>query len=386
MKILYGSMSFFEKTVDYNLSLIYNIILDGGGNMKINFKYKPIFDYVFGLLRFATACEDKIYGTEDKSSLSQPVNTLIEGFVESASQFLISETAYFCKLGIADWLMNALVCDDSTIETPEDGMNAFAALTDEELYNYVGGLALASFTFESHSKWKEIMCSIPKMLEYIKKSNAMTELEKIEVIELYKYPNETRQRLSFIFEGFYKIYSTEKAEIEKKSKKALQTYEANYELDEVGFTDKYLVNTNKKTYEKIIVNVSFLQDSGVKWMDSLIRQHDTLWLSIGINGITEEKNINKEVAAEQFLKALGDPTRFKIMTMLASERNYVQSIASELKLAPSTIYHHLETLSGLSLVYTEKKGKKVYYKVHREKIIEGLRILSSIFIGGQYEL
>lgn len=365
---------------------MYNAILDGGCNMKIKFKHKPIFDYMFGLLRFATACEDKVYGTEDKSSLSQPVNSLIDGFVEEASLFLVNETAYFCKLGISDWLMNALVCDDGTIETPRDGMNAFAALTDEELYNYVGGLALTSFSFDSHSKWKEIMHSIPQMMEYIKKIDTMSELERIEVLELYKYPEETRQRLSFIFEGFYKIYCTKEAEIERVSKKALKTFESDYETDEVGFANSYLVNEGKKTYEEIIVNVSFLQDSGVKWMDSLIKQHDTLWLSIGVNGLSDERYFNKEAAAEQFLKALGDPTRLRIMTMLASERNYVQAIASELKLAPSTIYHHLETLSGLSLVNTEKVGKKVYYKVHRDKVLEGIRTLSSILIGGQYEL
>lgn len=365
---------------------MYNAVLDGGCNMKLKFKYKPVFDYVFGLLRFANACEDKIYGTKAKSPLNQSVSTLIDGFVEEASQFLVSETAYFSKLGISDWLMNALVCDDDTIETLGDCMNAFHALTDEELYNYIGGLALASYSFDRHTKWKEIMHSIPLMMEYIKKIDAMTKLEREEVLELYKYPDETKQRLSFIFNGFSKLYRTKEADIEQISKNALKTYESNYEMDHAGFIKTYLINASKKTYENVIVNVSFLQDSGVKWMDSLIKQHDFLWLSIGLNGISFERNVNKEATAEQFLKVLGDPTRLRIMTMLASERNYVQAIASELKLAPSTIYHHLDTLSGLSLVATEKVGKKVYYKVHREKILEGIKTLSSILIGGQYEL
>ena len=354
--------------------------------MKMEFRYKPVFDYVFGLLRFANACEDKIYGTKGKSSLNQSVSTFIDGFVEGASQFLVSETAYFSKLGISDWLMNALACDDNTIETPGDCIAAFHALTDEELYNYIGGLALASYSFESHIKWREIMHSIPQMMEYIKQIDVMTKLEREEVLELYKYPDETKQRLAFIFNGFSKLYSTKEADIEQISKKALKTYESNYEMDNVEFIKSYVVNASKKNYENIIVNVSFLQDSGVKWMDSLIKQQDFLWLSIGVNGISLERNINKEATAEQFLKVLGDPTRLRIMTMLACEHNYVQAIASELKLAPSTIYHHLDTLSGLSLVATEKVGKKVYYKVHKEKVLEGIKTLSSILIGGQYEL
>jgi len=354
--------------------------------MKIIFKYKPVLDYVFGLSRFATACENKIYGRKDKSSLSQPVSTLIDGFVEDASMYLVNETAYFSKFGIGGWLMNAFVCDDNTIETQRDCMDAFAALTDEELFNYVGGLALASYSFDEHSKWKEIMHSLPLMMDYIKKVDALDELERVEILEFYKYPMETRQRLSFIFEGFNKLYRTKKGEVEEISIKALKAYESNYEMDKAEFCKTYMVNNTKKTCEEIIVNVSFLQDSGVKWMDSLIKQQDTLWLSIGLNGISYERDANKEASVEQFLKVLGDPTRLRIMMMLSSERNYVQSIASELKLAPSTIYHHLDTLSGLSLVETEKVGKKVYYKVHRDKVLEGIRMLSSILIGGQYEL
>jgi len=354
--------------------------------MKIQFKYKPVFDYAFGLSRFAAACENKIYGREDKSSLSQPVSTLIDGFVEDASMFLINETAYFSKHGIGGWLMNAIVCDDNTIETHRDCMNIFTTLTDEELFNYVGGLALASYSFDEHSKWKEIMHSMPLMMDYINEVDALEELERVEILEFYKNPEETRQRLSFIFDGYNKLYCARKDEVEERSKKALKIYEANYEMDKVEFCKSYMVNKDKKTFEEIMVNISFLQDSGVKWMDSLIKHQDTLWLSIGLNGISYERDVNKEASVEQFLKVLGDPTRLKIMMMLSSERNYVQAIASELKLAPSTIYHHLDTLSGLSLVETEKVGKKVYYKVHRDKVLEGIRMLSSILIGGQYEL
>lgn len=159
-----------------------------------------------------------------------------------------------------------------------------------------------------------------------------------------------------------------------------------YTSDKDEFNKVYLIDEGIKIYEELISNISFSQDRGVKRMESLINEHNTLWLSIGINGLSYVRSIEKEGNVEVFLKALSDPTRLRIMTMLASKKNYVQSVANELKLAPSTIYHHLDTLNTLSLVTSEKVGKKVYYKVNRDEVLLGIKSLSSVLIGGQYEL
>ncbi len=351
----------------------------------MNFEYKEVYDYVFALIHFASVCENRIYKTEEVS-LCEDVNSIINGFVNDSSQFLISETAYFSKLGISTWLMNAVVCDDNTIRTVSECMLSFERLTSEELYNYIGGLALASFSFESDPKWNQIMHSIPKMTKYIEETKVISESEKVEVLELYKYPEETRQRLTYIYKAFTKLYTSKQKYIMEISKAAIKTYESIYEIDKMEFTKTYLNNIKIDSFKKINVNVSFLQDSGQKSMNSLINKSEVLWISIGINGLSSEKNIIKEESSESFLKALGDPTRLRIMSLIACNPNYVQAIASELKLAPSTIYHHLDNLSSLSLVKTERVGKKVYYRVHREKVLEGIRNLSSILIGGKYEL
>lgn len=351
--------------------------------MSITFKYKPVYDYVFGLLRFASVCENRIYGSEFVLSHSLPIGALVDEFIDSASPFLISETAYFSKLGIAGWMMNALVCDDNSIETAINVRDAYYSLSDEELYNYIGGLALTKISLDSLLGWAEVKDSIPMMMDYINNLDVLSVVEKRSLLELYKYPEETRTRLTYVFKWFHAIYKKYKSEISKISKKVLKSFELSCSTDESLFIKTYLGN---KSHSSVVISVSYIQDYGVKFMESLLNKQDSLWVSIGVNGLRYERSIEKEEVAEAFLKVLGDPTRFRIMTMLATENNYVQRIASELELAPSTIYHHLETLNNLSLVSTEKVGKKVYYKVHREKVLEGIRTLSSILIGGQYEL
>lgn len=351
--------------------------------MNIKFKYKPVYDYVFGLMNFANVCENRIYGSTLIRSQSFEISALVDEIADSASPFLISETAYFNKIGVVGWLMNALVCEDGSIETAINIRDAYYSLSDEELYNYIGGLALTKLSLDSLSGWDEVKHSIPMMVDYISSQNTLSDNEKRSLLELYKYPEETRTRLTYVFKWFHAIFKKYKTEISKISKKALKSLELSCNTDEALFVKTYIGN---KSYSNVFVSVSYIQDYGVKFMESLLKDQESVWISIGVNGLRYERSIEKEEVAETFLKVVGDSTRFKIMTMLATENNYVQRIASELELAPSTIYHHLEILNNLSLVSTEKVGKKVFYKVNREKVLEGIRTLSSILIQGQYEL
>ena len=72
------------------------------------------------------------------------------------------------------------------------------------------------------------------------------------------------------------------------------------------------------------------------------------------------------------LKALGDPTRLKILRQLVEQPCYLQEMAKELELTPATVLHHLGVLMSQSLIEiqltTEKK--KVYYQVNKQGLEE----------------
>lgn len=76
------------------------------------------------------------------------------------------------------------------------------------------------------------------------------------------------------------------------------------------------------------------------------------------------------------LKAVSDPTRLKILRILAKEPKYLQELSRELSLTPATVSHHLGVLLEEELVTMQLPAgkKRVYYRVEPEK----LRIL-----GGQ---
>ncbi len=66
--------------------------------------------------------------------------------------------------------------------------------------------------------------------------------------------------------------------------------------------------------------------------------------------------------AETF-KALGDPTRLRILTALALEELCVCDLATLVDVSESAVSHSLRTLRQLRLVRYRKRGKIAYYSL-----------------------
>ncbi len=70
-------------------------------------------------------------------------------------------------------------------------------------------------------------------------------------------------------------------------------------------------------------------------------------------------------------KALGDPTRIRIIYTLLSCELCVQDLAAQLEMGQSAVSHQLRLLRNLRIVKRRKVGKTVYYSlddIHIEQI------------------
>ena len=68
----------------------------------------------------------------------------------------------------------------------------------------------------------------------------------------------------------------------------------------------------------------------------------------------------------QTFKALGDPTRVRILTYLFNNEHSVGDIADTLNIKQSTVSHQLKTLKNLRLVKSRRDGTTIYYS-HDDK-------------------
>ncbi|MED4400817.1 metalloregulator ArsR/SmtB family transcription factor [Metabacillus fastidiosus] len=73
--------------------------------------------------------------------------------------------------------------------------------------------------------------------------------------------------------------------------------------------------------------------------------------------------------ASKIFKALGDPTRIKILYLLSEEECSVNHIAEVLDLSQSAISHQLSLLRNLRLVKYRREGNTLFYTYDDEHVI-----------------
>ena len=85
--------------------------------------------------------------------------------------------------------------------------------------------------------------------------------------------------------------------------------------------------------------------------------------------------------AESF-KALGDPTRLRILAQLSSGERCVNELAEHLEVSQSAVSHQLRILRSLDIVRYRKEGREVFYTLADDHVTEVLsRTLEHILHG-----
>jgi DNA-binding transcriptional ArsR family regulator len=82
----------------------------------------------------------------------------------------------------------------------------------------------------------------------------------------------------------------------------------------------------------------------------------------------EDKNKYRDKVAQRQLKAIADPTRYKILRQLSIRPHYVQELADSLDLTAATLSHHLAHLLQVMLVGVSVEGRKSYYSLNSDEL------------------
>ncbi|KGI83890.1 MULTISPECIES: metalloregulator ArsR/SmtB family transcription factor [Exiguobacterium] len=75
----------------------------------------------------------------------------------------------------------------------------------------------------------------------------------------------------------------------------------------------------------------------------------------------------------QTFKALSDPTRIKILTLLCTKEHSVNGIADLLNLSQSNVSHQLRFLKNLRLVKFRREGTTLFYSEDDHHVMNLLR-------------
>ncbi len=70
----------------------------------------------------------------------------------------------------------------------------------------------------------------------------------------------------------------------------------------------------------------------------------------------------------QVFKVLADPTRVRLISLLAEKELFVGELAELLDMTLSAVSHHLRLLRQLRLVKARRQGRHVYYSLDDEHV------------------
>ncbi len=78
------------------------------------------------------------------------------------------------------------------------------------------------------------------------------------------------------------------------------------------------------------------------------------------------------------MKALSDPTRRKILSMLKAGKMSAGDILAEFDISGASISHHLSILKDVGLVSDDKRGKYIYYEINTSVLEEILTWIAEL--------
>ena len=103
------------------------------------------------------------------------------------------------------------------------------------------------------------------------------------------------------------------------------------------------------------------------------------WCGLATTPVTEDD----ATRLAGMFKALGDPVRLRMASMIASAPEVcVCEITPAFDLSSGTISHHLKTLREAGLVDCERRGTFVYYRIQPEALRALSALLSACAAGG----
>ena len=88
----------------------------------------------------------------------------------------------------------------------------------------------------------------------------------------------------------------------------------------------------------------------------------------------------------EFFKALGHPTRIRILELLSNGEKSVGELQQEMASAGSTVSQQLAILRMKNVVDTRKAGNLIYYRLRNPLIVDLLEVARRIFVSHVTEL
>lgn len=91
-----------------------------------------------------------------------------------------------------------------------------------------------------------------------------------------------------------------------------------------------------------------------------------------LTNLSTQEALDEIIASHlaEIFRALSDPSRIRIISVLANGETNVGSLADAVGISESAVSHHLRGLRQMRLVRARKQGRQVFYSLDDDHIAE----------------
>lgn len=239
-----------------------------------------------------------------------------------------------------------------------------------------------------------------KLIEYIKRDTRGADIDNksldkdglIALIEKYKLPSEAKWNIYLmiskpsvyaekfialvrnylpIYEKFFNRFSVKKSKFNESVRKEVEKQGIDFvkgmELfEELEVYDDIYISTMTFFYGNVVYDI----------------KDNNLYIYLGIKykeALDSYRGKNRKDNTINLMKAMGDGSRYEILSLLNEKDRYGQELAEAINLSTATISHHMNLLHTLGLVTVEKIDNRMYYKLRREALKKFIKDFSGDF-------
>ena len=297
---------------------------------------------------------------------------LVEALEKGMSKYIKTEIEYFFSICSIEAILAAFVADYDNIENVNELLKLIERADETILFKYLGGIFISEQLSKFNIDWNGLKDNLDKMKCYIEECDAEESTAKERLLECFENPEETKQRLCFLFKQFYqKSYQPIEEEVLSEIRKVEDEYRITFNSSPQAFIERYFFNffkvENGQWDYKFNIHLSlFLQ---VYFWNVNIHDYKEKcgWNVLGIR--TNEFYFKKEAKdrVDRFLKVLSDKRRVDIIKLLSYKSYYGYEIAAKLELTPATVNYHINFLMDADIISFDREENKVYYTLNKDK-------------------
>ena len=349
---------------------------------RLRFVSKPLFEFCGAYVNYL----DKCYGLSNNdpkinelASKQQLYSDVMQAFDERLSPFVKEEIAAFSFSNILQGVLKAFLFDFQAINSFETLLKKYDGHKLEKLFDFIGGCYINEHSQSNCEDWPAEAGKLDGMAKYIENLSDVDDDSKAKVLNLYRYPKETKMRIRHIITSMYEVFKDFEADAVEFAKRQQKRYTNLMEIDYeyfcniLKFDDIFDAIMNN---ERVDLCISYMFP-----VSYFCKEYNdgTVFLLNGF--LCDEYHAAKveQHSVEVFLSLIGDSECRRILMCYAKRPYYLQELSRELDITPAKLRNFNKRFLDADIVDYEYTGGRRHYYLNKDQVSAYIDMCKRLF-------